>query len=74
MPKVCEACGQVGADKRCSRCMGSVYCSIECQRKHWKAGHKHKCAKAEKPSAAKGKRIDGHIWEQIIRRHRRAYA
>ena len=51
MPKVCEACGQEGADKCCSGCMESFYCSIACQRKHWKEGHKHKCVKAEKPSA-----------------------
>jgi Flp pilus assembly protein TadD len=39
----CEACGKKGADKRCSRCMASWYCCIECQTNHWKAGHKHKC-------------------------------
>ena len=39
----CEACGKEGADKRCSRCMESWYCSIACQTNHWKAGHKHKC-------------------------------
>ena len=49
---VCEACGQEGAPKRCSRCMESWYCSIACQRKHWKAGHKHKCVQAVTPSAA----------------------
>ena len=49
---ICEGCGQEGADKRCSGCMESWYCSIACQRQHWKAGHKHKCFKAETPSAA----------------------
>ena len=49
---ICEACGQEGADKCCSRCKESHYCSIVCQKRHWKAGHKHKCVKAEKPSAA----------------------
>jgi Flp pilus assembly protein TadD len=49
---ICEGCGQEGADKRCSGCMESWYCSIACQRQHWKAGHKHKCVKAEEPSAA----------------------
>ena len=49
---ICEACGQEGADKCCSRCKESYYCSIVCQKRHWKAGHKHKCVEAEKPSAA----------------------
>ena len=52
MPKVCEACGQEGASKCCSGCKEAVYCSIACQTQHWKAGHKYKCFKAEKPSAA----------------------
>ena len=49
---VCEACGQEGATKYCSRCTESYYCSIVCQKQHWKQGHKYKCVKAEKPSAA----------------------
>ena len=49
---VCEACGQEGATKCCSGCKESYYCGIVCQRRHWKQGHKHKCVKAEKPSAA----------------------
>ena len=49
---VCEACGQEGATKCCSGCKESYYCGIVCQKRHWKQGHKHKCVKAEKPSAA----------------------
>ena len=49
---VCEACGQEGAPKRCSRCKEARYCSIACQKQHWKQGHRHKCVKAEKPSVA----------------------
>ena len=52
MPKFCEACGKKGASKRCSRCMEAFYCSIACQTQHWRAGHKHKCVQAVKPSAA----------------------
>jgi len=52
MPKVCECCGKKGANKRCGGCHESVYCSITCQRKHWKAGHKHKCVKADAPNKA----------------------
>ena len=50
---VCECCGEEGATKAYSRCKESRYCSKECQTKHWKAGHKHKCVKkAVEPSAA----------------------
>ena len=52
MPKFCECCGQKGAAKCCSGCMEAFYCNGACQRKHWKAGHKHKCVQAVKPSAA----------------------
>ena len=52
MPKFCECCGQKGAAKCCSGCMEAFYCNGACQRKHWKAGHKHKCVRAVKPSAA----------------------
>ena len=52
MPKFCEACGQKGAAKCCAGCMEAFYCNGACQRKHWKAGHKHKCVQAVKASAA----------------------
>lgn len=29
---------------RCSKCKVVAYCSVECQAKHWKAGHKSQCA------------------------------
>lgn len=29
--------------KACSRCYKTFYCSKACQKKHWKAGHKHHC-------------------------------
>ena len=37
---------------RRERSLESWYCSLACQRKHWKAGHKHKCVKADKAEAA----------------------
>ena len=49
---VCECCGKEGAAKRCSRCMESFYCSIACQRKHWKAGHRTKCVKVDEATKA----------------------
>eukprot|EP00232_Nephroselmis_pyriformis_P030586 CAMPEP_0182873194 /NCGR_PEP_ID=MMETSP0034_2-20130328/12180_1 /TAXON_ID=156128 /ORGANISM="Nephroselmis pyriformis, Strain CCMP717" /LENGTH=236 /DNA_ID=CAMNT_0025005829 /DNA_START=12 /DNA_END=718 /DNA_ORIENTATION=+ len=30
--------------KRCAKCRMAVYCSAECQKKHWKNCHKHECA------------------------------
>ena len=32
--------------------MESFYCSIACQRQHWKAGHRAKCVKADQPTKA----------------------
>lgn len=29
--------------KKCSRCLRAAYCSPECQREHWRAGHKAEC-------------------------------
>ena len=41
----CANCGVEGVfKKRCSRCRAVSYCSVECQRKHWKkGGHKNVC-------------------------------
>lgn len=38
----CWSCYRVMANKRCSRCQEAVYCSRECQLKHWKV-HKPWC-------------------------------
>ena len=34
---------QVGAFKHCGRCRLKYYCSIKCQKNHWKNGHKEEC-------------------------------
>eukprot|EP00536_Pseudo-nitzschia_multiseries_P006572 jgi/Psemu1/15609/gm1.15609_g len=41
----CDApeCSAQGPPKRCSRCHRAFYCSVACQRSHWKAGHKEEC-------------------------------
>jgi len=43
----CHACDKVdptGSEfKRCSRCKVALYCSADCQRNHWKDGHKEDC-------------------------------
>lgn len=47
----CDACRKTLAElglkqlKKCTRCMNAFYCSAECQRAQWKAGHKKACRK-----------------------------
>lgn len=36
--------------KKCGRCFKAAYCTVECQREHWKAGHKQECKQRAKPS------------------------
>jgi uncharacterized membrane protein YgcG len=41
----CTQCGVGSTDlQRCGRCQATMYCGPQCQRAHWKAGHKHECA------------------------------
>ena len=38
------ACGGLCTRRlTCSKCKQATYCSKECQRKHWSAGHKREC-------------------------------
>jgi Flp pilus assembly protein TadD len=48
---ICECCHKEGGARRCGRCRESWYCGTACQRKAWKAGHKHKCVKADQDKA-----------------------
>ena len=47
--RCCAACHALESDSVvlsvCARCKGVRYCGAACQRSHWKAGHKHTCAK-----------------------------
>eukprot|EP00929_Paragymnodinium_shiwhaense_P078031 TRINITY_DN40355_c0_g1_i1.p1 TRINITY_DN40355_c0_g1~~TRINITY_DN40355_c0_g1_i1.p1 ORF type:complete len:454 (-),score=65.65 TRINITY_DN40355_c0_g1_i1:171-1532(-) len=38
----CSECGSLGAPLRCGRCKSALYCSADCQRKHWPK-HKGPC-------------------------------
>jgi len=37
----------VGAFKHCGRCRLKYYCSIKCQKKHWRNGHEEECQEFE---------------------------
>ena len=40
----CFACGRVVAEmSACSGCGFTRYCSVECQRAHWRTGHRSDC-------------------------------
>ena len=41
--KKCRVCSEKGSFK-CGRCKFVYYCSKECQKKHWKGGHKQDCS------------------------------
>jgi hypothetical protein len=42
----CKKAGGLGTMKFCSRCKRENYCSVECQKSHWKiGGHKKVCGK-----------------------------
>ena len=41
----CANCGKFDASSACAQCKITVYCSKECQRYHWKNGHKAECTK-----------------------------
>mmetsp|Transcript_32340 Transcript_32340/g.71524 ORF Transcript_32340/g.71524 Transcript_32340/m.71524 type:complete len:501 (-) Transcript_32340:34-1536(-) len=42
--RLCDGCGMCFLSyKRCGACKQPCYCSVECQRAHWAAGHKREC-------------------------------
>ncbi|XP_034560145.1 ankyrin repeat and MYND domain-containing protein 2-like isoform X2 [Notolabrus celidotus] len=46
----CTACGERGADKRCSLCKAVLYCSLVCQKLHWFT-HKRMCSSLQEQDA-----------------------
>jgi hypothetical protein len=50
--KLCSNCqspeGETLKHKVCSACKQMFYCSIDCQRNHWKGGHKEECKELQK--------------------------
>ena len=53
----CECCGQL-ATKRCGRCRVTPYCGVQCQKKHWRDGHRHKCIAASQDIAIAAADLD----------------
>jgi MYND finger len=51
MGMVCGCCGNPAGEGVtigcCARCKAIGYCGRECQRKHWKMGHKIDCARPD---------------------------
>lgn len=49
----CDCCGEKaekmesGELLQCSRCQQAYYCSVTCQKRQWKAGHKQACRKPD---------------------------
>jgi tetratricopeptide (TPR) repeat protein len=39
----CDACGEKNPPKCCARCRAVYYCSVTCQRAHWKQHHQSHC-------------------------------
>eukprot|EP00611_Tribonema_gayanum_P021953 TRINITY_DN4325_c2_g1_i2.p1 TRINITY_DN4325_c2_g1~~TRINITY_DN4325_c2_g1_i2.p1 ORF type:complete len:1025 (-),score=258.19 TRINITY_DN4325_c2_g1_i2:254-3328(-) len=40
---ICIACSKADAPFACARCHSARYCSRDCQRQHWRAGHRRQC-------------------------------
>ncbi|MFC1841796.1 zinc finger MYND domain-containing protein [Candidatus Dependentiae bacterium] len=39
----CDACKKIGETQTCSRCENAKYCSVACQKKDWRNGHRKQC-------------------------------
>jgi hypothetical protein len=46
-PFVCAGCGRGGAALTCGRCRAVRYCDVNCQRTHWRGGHREACSRKE---------------------------
>ncbi|KAL7554926.1 hypothetical protein ACHAWF_018491 [Thalassiosira exigua] len=53
----CDGCGKIGTDfKQCSACKDSRYCSVACQKNHWRV-HKKTCGAKPKLRFSIGDRV-----------------
>ena len=44
---ICASCAKEDANKICGGCNSVRYCSLECQKKHWRKTHKSECKKGK---------------------------
>src|SRR5689334_6850471 len=44
--------------KKCSRCKQAAYCSVACQREHWRNGHRDDCKPQTEPKSKPGEESD----------------
>ena len=63
-PCSCAACGKEpsATGKRlqvCAGCRSVSYCSKQCQREHWKNGHKAECERLRHPQRVRAARANG---------------
>ncbi|KIM24497.1 hypothetical protein M408DRAFT_232258 [Serendipita vermifera MAFF 305830] len=47
----CVVCGKSGTVMKCEKCRVARYCSVGCQRTHWRNGHSRECVPFEDPEA-----------------------
>jgi len=61
----CDCCGKTREElgvthlESCARCKKAYFCSVACQRKQWKAGHKQACRAPGQVEAGDFVRLDG---------------
>ena len=60
VPGVCDYCSHLTIKtSRCSRCRAVQYCSLNCQKSHWKQGHKMQCKATDTDIEKKAASLDG---------------
>ncbi|KAF8181986.1 hypothetical protein K438DRAFT_1975932 [Mycena galopus ATCC 62051] len=72
-----QMCGITVAQYKCAGCMSVLYCSRQCQKNHWKAGHRRVCGAyySLQHIIRRGRPASGAFHEQVltleVRTHRR---
>lgn len=55
----CVVCQKSATPHRCSKCKSAKYCSSECQKLHWRSGHRNEChvPVSSRPSGSGGESV-----------------
>ena len=53
----CSLCGAPSAANSCAGCQMVSYCSRDCQKSHWKSGHRNECASLRSKCADDATRV-----------------